>query len=138
MREHLMKLKNGESIYSPEYDFVTCASKINAKLKSPALLVLNEGLFVLNEKLSDVSDVKVYIDTPFELIKKRWYERAVTRGKTGKAADMQFDTVNKAAEKYIRPALKEADVVLNGQTHPEYISMIINKIFHSINNLLHY
>ena len=135
MREHLLKLKNGESIYSPEYDFVTCASKPNAKLKEPALLILNEGLFVLNENLADVSDVKVYIHTPFDLIKERWYKRAGSRGKTGKAADMQFETVNQAAEKYIRPTLIDADVVLNGQTSPEYISRIVNKIFHSIREI---
>ena len=132
MREHLLKLKQGEQVRSPLYNFVTCASQKDAVLKKTALLILNEGLFVLDDKLADVSDVKVYIYTPFELIKERWYKRAGSRGKTGKAADMQFEAVNKAADLYIRPTQQKADVILNGQVDPEYISFIIQKIFHKI------
>ncbi len=135
MKEHLLDLKSGKSIKSPVYDFVTCASKENSVPKEPALLILNEGLFVLDNKLKTVSDVKVYIQTSFELIKERWYKRAASRGKTGKAADMQFEIVNAAAEKYIRPTLENADVVLNGEVEPAYISFIIQKIFHRIKEI---
>ena len=57
MKEHLIKLKNGEEIYSPLYNFVTCESKLNTVLKKPAKLLLNEGLYVLHESLRDIIDV---------------------------------------------------------------------------------
>lgn len=43
-------------------------------------------------------DVKVYVFTPLEVIKDRWYRRAAERGKTGTAADLQFADVNKTAQ----------------------------------------
>ena len=49
MKEHLIKLKNGETVYSPYYDFVTCESKLDSVIKKPAKIILNEGLYVLNE-----------------------------------------------------------------------------------------
>ncbi len=136
MKQHLIELKNGNIIQAPAYDFVSCASDPNGELKKPALLILNEGLYVLNEEVRDVSDVKVYIFTPFEVIKDRWFTRAVTRGKTGKAAEMQFENVNQTAQTYIRPTLECADIVLNGQATPEYIEDVINKMFFAIKNII--
>ena len=137
MKKHLLELKSGNSIQSPDYNFVTCESNPNGEIKEPALLILNEGLYVLNETVRDIADVKVYIITPFEVIKERWYKRAITRGKTGKAADMQFENVNQAAQTYIRPTLETADIVLNGQVTPEYIAEFIQKMFRAIKEQLH-
>ena len=136
MKQHLLDLKEGKDVRSPLYNFVTCESKPEGEVKKPALLILNEGLYVLNENVRDVADVKVYIYTPFEVIKERWYKRAITRGKTGKAADMQFENVNLTAQTYIRPTLEFADIVLNGQVSPEYIAEFINKMFDEIKKAL--
>ncbi|MCX4276017.1 MAG: hypothetical protein OSJ27_09635 [Candidatus Gastranaerophilales bacterium] len=124
MKEHLIKLKNGETVYSPFYDFVTCESKKDTVIKKPAKIILNEGLYVLNECMRDIVDVKIYVYTPFEIIKERWYARAVTRGKIGKAADMQFHDVNQTAFRYIRPTMEMADIVINGLTTQQYIEEI--------------
>ena len=132
MKEHLLKLKNGEEVICPDYDFVTCASNPNGELKKPTKILLNEGLYVLNEGLREIMDVKVYIFTPFEIIKERWYKRAASRGKTGKAADMQFANVNETAQTYIRPAHEVSDIVLNGVVSAEYIEEITSKIYREI------
>ena len=106
------------------YDFVTCESKLDSVIKKPAKIILNEGLYVLNECMRDIVDVKIYVYTPFEIIKERWYARAVTRGKIGKAADMQFHDVNQTAFRYIRPTMEIADIVINGLTTQQYIEEI--------------
>ena len=134
MKEHLLKLKNGEEIICPDYDFVTCASNPNGELKKPNKILLNEGLYVLNEGLREIMDVKVYVFTPFETIKDRWYKRAAIRGKSGKAADVQFANVNETAQTYIRPALEISDIVLNGVVSAEYISDITSRIYREIKN----
>ena len=132
MKEHLIKLKNGEEIYSPEYNFVTCESKENQVLKKPAKLILNEGLYVLNEKVRDIVDVKIYVYTPFEVIKDRWFARAASRGKTGLAAQMQFHDVNQTAFRHIRPTMDIADVVINGMTTQKYIEDLIQELIEAI------
>lgn len=135
MKSHLMKLKQGQAITSPKYDFVTCESHPDGDIKKPAKVVLTEGLYVLNEGVRDIMDVKVYVYTPLEVIKDRWYSRAESRGKTGAAADLQFQDVNRTAQKYIRPTYQIADAVINGMVSQEYIQEITDKIFNALENI---
>jgi len=132
MKEHLIDLKNGKGVLSPKYDFVTCVSTPNGEIKKPAKVILNEGLYVLNKGLREIMDVKVYVFTPLDVLKDRWYKRAAVRGKTGTAADLQFKDVNVTAQDYIRPSMMEADVVINGLVAVDYIEVITDKIFSAI------
>lgn len=135
MKKHLIELKKGNNIISPRYDFVTCESFMDGEVKKPAKIILNEGLYVLNDEIRDILDVKVYVFTPLDILKDRWYQRAESRGKTGLAADLQFRDVNKTAQEYIRPAMKIADVVINGLVEIDYIEIITDKIFNAVENL---
>ena len=136
MKAHLTSLKCGCSIKSPEYNFVTCESIPDRIQKNSALIILNEGLFVLNPEVMPVHDVKIYVFTPFSKIRERWYERAISRGKTGHAADLQFENVNSAAQIYIRPTMQNADIVINGLTSAEYIEEITEKIKTAIEEIM--
>ena len=135
MKEHLIDLKRGKAILSPKYDFVTCESSPDGEVRKPARVLLNEGLYVLNEGLRDIMDIKVYVFTPLDILKDRWYKRAISRGKSGLAADLQFRDVNKTAQEYIRPTMKIADVVINGLVDVEYIETITDKIFSTIDTI---
>ncbi len=137
MKEHLVALKNGETITSPNYNFVTCVSDPNGEVKKPAKVVLTEGLYVLNEGLREIMDVKVYVFTPLEVLKDRWYRRAALRGKTGHAADLQFQDVNKTAQRYIRPAYQISDAVINGLVSQEYIQQITDKILNTLREIVY-
>ena len=137
MKDHLEKIKNGETITSPNYNFVTCVSDPNGEVKKPAKVVLTEGLYVLNEGLRDIMDVKVYVFTPLEVLKDRWYRRAALRGKTGHAADLQFQDVNKTAQQYIRPAYQISDAVINGLVSQEYIQQITDKILNTLREIVY-
>lgn len=136
MKEHLLALKSGKTIVSPSYDFVTCVSNMDGEIKKPAEIILNEGLYVLNEGLREIMDIKVYVFTPLEVLKDRWYKRAEIRGKTGAAADLQFSDVNKTAQEYIRPAMKISDVIINGLIDIDYIEIITDKIFKAVKQIV--
>ena len=135
MKEHLVALKNLETVVSPRYDFVTCESFPDGEEKRPAKVILTEGLYVLNEGIRDIMDVKVYVFTPLEVIKERWYKRAVSRGKTGEAADLQFKNVNETAQLYIRPTYQIADCIINGMVDKEYIKVITDKILKKLGEI---
>ena len=132
MKKHIELLSDEQCICSPEYNFINCESKPDRKLKFPAKVILTEGVFALNEKLRDILDVAIYVHTPFHVIKDRWYKRAASRGKTGKAADMQFDNVNSKAESHIRPTLDAADIVVSGLISSEYIEFMAEQVINSI------
>ena len=136
MRAHLISLKNGCGVNAPEYDFVTCESIPNRAYKNPTKAILSEGLYVLGEELVDLFDIKVYVFTPFEKIKERWFARAASRGKTGSAAEHQFNDVNATAQIYIRPTMKNADIIINGLASAEYIEEITTRIINTVNDII--
>ena len=135
MKSHLVALKEGLTIKSPRYNFVTCESDPDGEEKKPAKVILTEGLYVLNEGVRDIMDVKVYVFTPLEVIKERWYKRAKERGKEGVAADMQFADVNRTAQMYIRPTYQIADAIINGMVSQEYIQDITDRIFKTLRDI---
>ncbi len=138
MRAHLISLKHGCGVNAPEYDFVTCESIPNRAYKNPTRAILAEGLYVLGEELVDLFDIKVYVFTPFEKIKERWFTRAISRGKTGAAAQHQFEDVNTTAQTYIRPTMKNADIVVNGLASSEYIEELTTKVINLINDVINF
>ena len=135
MKSHLVALKEGLTIKSPRYNFVTCESDPDGEEKKPAKVILTEGLYVLNEGVRDIMDVKVYVFTPLEVIKERWYKRAKERGKEGAAADMQFADVNRTAQMYIRPTYQIADAIINGMVSQKYIQDITDRIFKTLRDI---
>ncbi len=136
LKQHIVELSNNNSIHSPMYDFVTCASKPEGKIKKPAKVILTEGIFALNPILRDVLDIAIYCHTPNDVIKDRWYKRSESRGKKGKAADICYEKVNIGADKYIRPTMKTADIIVNGLTSNEYIEFIADEIFKAVNDAI--
>ena len=138
MRAHLISLKNGCGVNAPEYDFVTCESIPNRAYKNPTRAILAEGLYVLGDELVDLFDIKVYVFTPFEKIKERWFNRAASRGKTGSAAEHQFNDVNSTAQIYIRPTMKNADIIINGLASAEYIEELTTKVINLISDVVNF
>lgn len=132
MNDHIKALSRGQSIISPRYSFVTCESFDDGEEKSPAKVILSEGLFALESLFEEVLDVSIYIDTPEEIIKDRWFERAVTRGKTPQDAKVMFDIVKTEAKRHIIPKKESADVVINGIASAEYIEFVAGEIFDTI------
>ena len=132
----LGKIKSGQTIYTPEYNFLTIESIPHKIEMKPAKITLVEGLFVLEKEIRELLDISIFISTPHDIIKERWYKRSASRGKTGKAADMLFEIVNRGAELYIRPYEKVADVVLSGMTETSYISQMAGQIRNVINSII--
>ena len=132
----LGRIKSGLTIYTPEYNFLTIESIPNKIEMKPAKITLVEGLFVLEKEIRELLDISIFISTPQDIIKDRWYKRSASRGKTGKVADMLFEIVNRGAELYIRPYEKVADVVLSGITDASYIAQIADEIRTAIHSII--
>ena len=60
MQEHLVELKEGMTIKSPRYNFVTCESNPDGDEKKPAKVILTEGLYVLNERYNGRKSLCIY------------------------------------------------------------------------------
>ena len=62
--QDIVDLKNGKSIEEPIYSFLEDGGKrVGYKTVEPAKLIIVEGLFVLDDKLSECGGIKVFIRT---------------------------------------------------------------------------
>ena len=65
MIEHIKKLKNGETIEEPIYDYtIHNRSKDKTITLKPSKILIIEGILILhNKELRDLMDMKVFVDT---------------------------------------------------------------------------
>lgn len=134
LKEDLIKLSNGEDIKAPEYLINgTGISVSNSIPISSEKFVLVEGMAAMYKDVKDLFDVKIYIDIDPKIQKKWFLERAAKRNQDPQNALKHLEYLDVAAEKYIRPAKSEADIVVNGASSLDYFSQIIEFIHTSTN-----
>ena len=131
MKEHLLALKNGQTVTSPRYDFITCESKPDGDVKKPAKVILTEGLYVLDESLRDIMDIKVFVDTDADIRFIRRLERdTYERGRDIDSVISQYlNTVKPMHDEFVEPTKKYADIIVPRGGHNKVaLHMIIERI----------
>lgn len=115
MLSHLMKLKNGEDVDIPQYDFVTHSRKDTTTHVVAKPLIIVDGLMVLYDKrLRDLFDLKLYVDTPSDVRFIRRLERDVKeRGRTMESVIKQYlHVVRPGHMNFIEPTKEYADLII--------------------------
>lgn len=113
--DHLKKLKNGESIEMPTYDFITCSRLKETIHVEPRDVVVVEGILVLTDKeLRDMLDVKVFVDADADDRLIRVIQRdCIERGRTPQMViDRYEETLKPMHELYIAPSKRYADLIV--------------------------
>ncbi|HBG48924.1 MAG TPA: hypothetical protein DDW90_05380 [Cyanobacteria bacterium UBA9971] len=136
LRIDCKKLKQGIAVKIPEYKRDDTGISIPAAIPiKSAKLVISEGLFNLHPRVRDAFDIKLYVHTPDEVIKDRWYMRA---GKSpfdkNDETHFHFQDVIAKAIKNIRPTKASADVILNGKASIQSVQELIKNIYKTIKN----
>ena len=78
--------------------------------------------------MKNAFDLNVYVDIDDKTRQKRFLDRAGSRNQTKEDAINHFNYTEFAASKYIVPNKSSADLVLDGNTHIDYVSHLLNKI----------
>mgnify|MGYP004540017777 FL=1 len=113
--EHLKKLKNGESVHCPVYDYTIHDRSDKTTLIEPTPVLLIDGILVLQDKsLLELLDVKLFVDTDADVRILRRLQRDVDeRGRSVKSVINQYlDTVKPMHELYVEPSKKNADIII--------------------------
>lgn len=116
MINDLSRLKAGEAIEVPTYDFVTHRRQAEVTRVDPVDVVLVEGLFLYAlEELLHNFDVRVYLDVDPELCFQRRFERdQIERGREPEDIKRQyFDQVFPGYQQYIEPSRVHATHVIS-------------------------
>lgn len=115
--EDLKKLKKGETVYCPVYDYTVHNRSDKTRMIEPADVIIVEGILVFQSKaLRELMDIKIFVDTDAdERVIRRILRDAGERGRSLESIVTQYrTTVKPMHEKYIEPSKKYADIIVVG------------------------
>ena len=138
MTKHLKSLKNGIQTKIPIYDFATHTRKKSTKTIDKHRIILLEGIFSLfNDKIRDMMNIKIYIDTPNDLRIIRRIKRDIDeRNRTFESIIKQYyENVRPMHIKFVKPTKQYADIIIPMVSKNKIaIDILRSKIFDLINN----
>ena len=130
--QHLDKLRGGELIHSPVYDFTIHDRSDKTKPVNPAPVILVEGILIFAETaLTDRMDIQVFVDTDADVrILRRLARDVKERGRSIDSVIEQYlTTVKPMHERFVEPSKKMADIiVLEGGRNAVALDLIMNRI----------
>ena len=115
MAYHLDKLRHGEAIDCPVYDF-TQHNRSNETIRiEPRKVIIVEGILIFeNKPLRDLMDIRVFVDTDSDVRLCRRIKRDVNkRGRSLESVLQQYqETVKPMHEMYVEPSKKYANIIV--------------------------
>ena len=132
MARHLDRLRHGESIQCPVYDFTIHNRSEETILVVPQSVIIVEGILIFeNKQLRELMDIRIFVDTDADVRLCRRIHRDVNkRGRTLESVLQQYqETVKPMHEKYVEPSKRFADIVVpEGGKNLVALDMILGRI----------
>ena len=132
LMNHLKRLKLGQPIEMPVYDFKLHVRSDQHEHIEPKKVVLVEGILIFAEaRIAELLDVKVFVDTPDDIRFIRRLQRDINeRGRTVESVIAQyFTTVRPMHFEFVEPSKRKADIIIpEGANHDIGIEFICSKI----------
>lgn len=113
--EHIKLLKAGEAVEQPTYSYLICNRLPGTVHVEPKPVIIIEGIMtLLNKKLRDMMDLKIFVDADSDERLIRNIQRDVIE--RGRTVDMVIDRYLKVLkpmhEQFIEPTKKYADLIV--------------------------
>ena len=129
---HIRKLRAGESVELPIYDFRTHTRATETRSVEPRPIVIVEGILIFADpRLLEQLDIKVFVDTPDDIRFIRRLQRDIDeRGRTLESVIEQYvGTVRPMHIQFVEPSKRYADVIIpEGGHNLVSIDLISGKI----------
>ncbi len=119
---HLKRLKQGEMIEMPVYDYKNHLRSLETECLEPKPVVVVEGILIFAEpQLLEVLDVRVFVDTPDDIRFIRRLQRDVAeRGRTVESVIAQYHrSVRPMHSEFVEPSKRHADLIIPEGGNPE-------------------
>lgn len=138
---HVRRLKAGEPIDLPLYDFKTHTRLAETRAVEPKPIVIVEGILIFSEpRLLEQMDIKVFVDTPDDIRFIRRLRRDIAeRGRTVESVIEQYiATVRPMHMQFVEPSKRHADVIIpEGGHNLVSIDLLSGKIREKLASGLH-
>ena len=132
LMNHLKRLRGGQSIEMPVYDFVSHTRSDRHDHIDPKPVVIVEGILIFSEpRILSLLDVRVYVDTPDDIRFIRRLQRdIIERGRTTESVIAQYyATVRPMHFEFVEPSKRTADIIIPEGGNPEIgIEFLCGKI----------
>ncbi len=129
---HIKKLKAGEAVESPIYDYTIHNRSKDTVTINPAKVLIVEGILIFqNKDILDNLDVKIFVDTDADVrIIRRILRDVKSRGRTLESVTTQdLTTVKPMHEQFVEPSKRNADIVVpEGGHNVVALEMIMERI----------
>ena len=140
LMNHLKRLKSGDAIEMPIYDFKSHTRNAETERIEPKPVVIVEGILIFSEPhIFNLLDVKVFVDTPDDVRFIRRLRRDITeRGRTVESVIAQyFATVRPMHYEFVEPSKRRADIIIPENANTEIgIDFICSKIREEVSHQL--
>ena len=132
MAAHLDKLRHGEAIDCPVYDFTQHNRSDETIRIEPKKVIIVEGILIFeNQPLRDLMDIRIFVDTDSDVRLCRRIKRDVNkRGRSLESVLTQYqETVKPMHEMYVEPSKKYANIIVpEGGKNLVALDMITGRI----------
>ena len=128
---HLRRLRSGEGVDVPVYDFSAHLRSTEVVRVEPGAVVIVEGILVLVEpELREQLDLKIYIDTEGDLrVLRRLQRDILERGRTMESVMAQYlATVRPMHHQFVEPSKRYADLIVPEGYNPNAVGIVSSMI----------
>ncbi len=129
--EHLQKLRQGQSVECPVYDFSQHNRSKDTITIKPSRVIVVEGILILqDERLRNMFDIKIFVEADAdERILRRILRDMKERGRDlENIIDQYLTTVKPMHYLYVEPSKTSADIVINSGLNNVAFDLIKTKI----------
>lgn len=115
LAEHLESLGRGEAVDKPIYDFVSHLRAAGTVRVAPADVIVLDGILLLvDERVRDACDVKVFVDTDADirLIRRIRRDMSVRGRPLEEILDQYVHTVQPMHLQFVEPSKRYADLII--------------------------
>jgi uridine kinase len=130
--EHIVRMKRGEAIEVPAYDFTTHSRRAETKRVEPTPVLIVEGILVLSEeKLRAEFDIKLFVDTDSDIRVFRRVRRDIEqRGRSfDSVREQYYNSVRPMHLEFVEPSKRWADLIIpEGGNNRVALDLIVGKM----------
>ena len=115
LTKHINDLRNGKPVEQTTYSYILCNRLKETIHVEPRPVIIIEGIMtLLNKKLRDMMDLKIFVDTDSDERLIRNIQRdVVERGRTvDMVINRYLDVLKPMHEQFIEPTKKYADIII--------------------------
>jgi uridine kinase len=129
---HVKKLRAGEGVDAPMYDFKAHRRGPSTRRIEPTPIVVVEGILLFSDApLREVLDLKIFVDTDADVRVLRRVRRDMEkRGRSFESVrDQYYKTVRPMHLQFVEPSKRWADVILpEGGNNTVGLDLIVSKV----------